>query len=470
MLLQTFARRTAALCPFFLCCATLLASSQSHCTAQETFTLRDLPDGRSWSVEANVSGQGQFQFPLGAGEKNPREQNVEVAATYRYATSRLPNGGRNADAYRAVRQYQEATSNIAVGEHKTTMQLRAERKQIVAAATEKGVSYYSPAGGLNASEVELLPFPGEDVLLPALLPESPVTVGQTWTPDSWIAGTLAATEVALKSKLTCQLETVKDGQALINLEGEIEGLARGTTTNSVVRGQLRYDMTKQAIVSAAIEQREIRKPGPLNPGMTLTLTTRLVRRPVTGDLAIAETLIESIPAATPADAMRLEYDASWGATLAYPREWQVYKQANQMLIVRLLDSGAFVAQGNIAPVHQASNGKKIGLEQFEADIRAALGQRIKELKPAEETQVGDLQVFRIAVTGVKTEASTHEDAQTPEPCLWRYYLISNPQGQQAVLVVTLAPELLDRLADRDLELIRGFSFAATPQPTRAAQK
>ena len=400
----------------------------------ETFNLaEDAAAGRTWSVSADVTADGTFEFQAGPGSEKPTTHPVKLAATYRYAERRLPAAGRDADAYRAVRIYQTAESSVTVGGQASSMLLRPDRRKVVVRATRNGPDPFGLDGPLTSTEVELLPYPGDPLLLAALLPTSPVEVGQTWSPDPWVPAALAGLDAATEAKLTCRLEGVREKIATITFEGRVEGAARGATAETTFDGTLTFDTAAAALTAAELAQTERRSIGPLAPGMRLTLKATLRRSPTAAP--IPDAVAAAVPAVPSADALRTEYRAPWGASLLFDRDWKQFHQTAQVLILRLLDDGSLVAQCNLSPVRGGKPGEPVDDRQFEADIRKSLGERLKEVTAIEELKTPEgLHFVRIRATG------TVENT----PRLWRYYLATAPDGRQAAFVVTFEPHNAER--------------------------
>ncbi|HEX6985652.1 MAG TPA: hypothetical protein VF170_09755 [Planctomycetaceae bacterium] len=428
-------------------------------SAAETFSLREDPSaGATRSVVADVTGEGTFEFQPPEREAKPVTHPVTLKGSFRFAERRLPPAGRDEAAFRALRRFQEARSEIRVGGQTSVPRLRDERANVVARGTRKGVSSYSPDGPLTATEAELLPFPGDPLLLAALLPSREVTVGETWTPDAWVAPAMAGAEVSLNSKMTCRLESVRDGRATVRFDGEVEGATKGATSKTALSGTLGYDVAAAAVVAAELTHTEKRSIGPLAPGMSLTLKSVVQRTPAPADAAIADAETAAVPLDPPAEALWIEHAAPFGVTLAAERDWQVFHQTGQLVILRLLDQGGLVAQCNVAPAPKVKPGERTPERQFQEDIRRSLGEQLSEITAAEEIQNGTgLAVYRVTATGKVRESDR----------LWRYYLVTAPDGRQAAFVFTIEPATLGRLGKRDLELVLSATFPPQSEPTPA---
>ena len=439
-----------------LCPALLLLLGTTTASAQ-VFHLSEETAGRTILTAIDVTGEGSFEFQPPAGQTDTTTHPVKLAAAYRYAERRLPAAGREALAYRALRVYRQAASRITVGSEQTLPRLREERAQIFVTAAGRGVTAYSPEGPLTAKEVELLACPADSLLLPALLPSGPVAVGQDWTPPGWVAARMAGVDEAFAVKLRCRLMAVAQGEAQVDFDGTVEGAVSGTNSKTAIEGTLSYNLAGNYIASAKMTQTEQRNVGgALSPGMSLTLTAGLRRMPAPAASVIGDDAALAVPRVLPVAWRELEYVAPWGATLIYDRDWDLYRQDEQALVLRLLDRGRMVAQVNVSPVEPAAGGAPVSVEKFREEIRTSLGDRVTNLGAADvlETSPG-LTIDRVSVEGKVAEGNR----------LWRYYLLTASDGRQAACTVTVEPENLDELGRRDQELVRGLRFSPADPST-----
>ena len=431
-----------------LCPALLLILATATASAQ-VFDLSEEAAGRTFLTAIDVTGEGTFEFQPPAGQTATTTHPVKLAAAYRFAERRLPAAGREARAYRALRVYRQAASRITVGERQTIPQLREERAQIVVTAG-RGVTASSPDGPLTAKEIKVLASPADSLLLPALLPGGPVAVGQDWTPPDWVAAALAGVEEAFVVKLRCRLTAVDDGEAQIDLQGNVQGAIAGTTSETTLSGRLTYSLATRCISAAKLTQTEKRAVGgALSPRMSLALTAGLRRIPAPPAAVISDATAAAIPLPLPPAWQNLEYAASWGVTLVYDRDWELYQEDERTLVLRLLDRGRMIAQANLSPVEPPAGGGAVSVENFQAEIKASLGERVTGISAAQSVDAPDGRLIsRLSVTGKVAEGDR----------LWRYYLLTAPDGRQAACTITVEPQNLEELAERDVALVRGLRF------------
>ena len=112
-----------------------------------------------------------------------------------------------------------------------------------------------------------------------------------------------------------------------------------------------------------------------------------------------------------------------------------------------------MAQCDLAPINPAKPGEHLSNEEFQRDIRQALGVRLKELGKGEVIATTDRSyVYRISATGAEGERQL----------TWVFYLIADSSGRQASLSVTADTPQVEMLANRERELLDTLRFGPAP--------
>jgi hypothetical protein len=183
---------------------------------------------------------------------------------------------------------------------------------------------------------------------------------------------------------------------------------------------------------------------------------------------LTDALVKAIPISPEEDALSLLFDAEpWGARMRHSRDWYLFHAVMegpaQVAILRLIDRGSLIAQCNVSPIAAVAPGQTTPLEQFEADIKASLKNRLKSITAREQVNVDNgMKVFRVVAEGqftIKGKAN-EKDAETTVPTHWIYYLCTAPNGQQASFVFAVESSLLEQMGSKDEELVRSLQFVA----------
>jgi hypothetical protein len=138
--------------------------------------------------------------------------------------------------------------------------------------------------------------------------------------------------------------------------------------------------------------------------------------------------------------------------------------AGEVLTMRYVDRGELVAQCNVSSLAEVDPGKIPTLAKFQQDIEKALDKNFGQFIQASEAMSSSGHaIYRVVAEGKVSDL----------PIQWRYYLVADREGRQAVFAYTLESELARQLGDADQELVSSVQFIARPgltkgQPTPAA--
>jgi hypothetical protein len=416
------------------------------------YTLKESPaDSRIESVDVQVKVAGTAEFAIEKGQflSHP----IAAEANLKFRERWLSGAGRDAEALRSLRHYDSLSTEIKVADHATRAQLSADRRLMVAQGRSEGILFYSPLGPLAASDLELLRAPADTLCLVALLPPHPVSVGDTWTPPTWVGQMLTDTEAASKSELNCTLESVADDNAKVTVTGTVAGATAGSSGKVELHGWYLFDLKAKLLTHAEIDQSEERTVGPISPGLKVSAKTVVARAPSTDSESLTQEAASAVPLDPPVALTRLQFRAPWNIELTHDRDWHIFQQNPQIAVLRLIDQGSLIAQCNLTPIRAATAGQHVSVNQFQDDIRTSLGPRFKSIEKAEQIPTDDGRfLYRVAVAG---EANKN-------PITWIYYLCAAPNGSQTSSVFAVDSSLTKRLADRDLEMMKSLKFTDSP--------
>jgi hypothetical protein len=399
-------------------------------------------------IHFEVSGKAEFAIDKVQSLAHP----IAAQAVLKYRERLLPGAGRDAEALRSLRQYDSIDAKIRVADQSTSPQLDDDRRLLVAEGRREGILFYSPKGPLTALELELLRAPGDSLCLLGLLPQTPVAVGEKWSPASWVGQMLTDTEAAAKSDLNCTLESVTQGQAKVVFEGTVEGATAGSIGKVDLHGSFVYDLKTQQITRAELQQSEERSVGPVSPGIKVTAKSVVTITPAPAASELSPELAAAVPLEPPAALTQLYFRAPWNVELRHDRSWHVFQQTPQIAVLRLMDHGTFVAQCNMAPVRAANAGEHVPEQQFQNDIRTSLGKRLKAIEKAESIPTDDHRfLYRVTIVGEANKV----------PITWIYYLCAAPNGLQVSFVFAVETALRERLGNRDLQMLKSLRFLET---------
>ena len=138
-----------------------------------------------------------------------------------------------------------------------------------------------------------------------------------------------------------------------------------------------------------------------------------------------------------------------GVAFLHDRQWRTTLHRRDLLVLRMVDQGSFVAQCNMTPAAKAGDDPKADSEKFQAHVEQALAQnggQIDEISTA--TREGGLKILRIAASGKAKEV----------PITWIYYMLTDATGQRMALVFTFATPQQENFNAGDHDLIGSIRF------------
>lgn len=421
-------------------------------------------------VDGEASGEGQAQTPQAGGKAVALKS--EIKAKWQYHEARLSSGGRDSEAYRALRYYGPLDVRVQIAEQVTTPALRDSMRLIVAEGKPDGLRFFSPNAPLMSQELEVLETPADALALLALLPNDPVEKGDSWKPAGWVLQFITGVEAVEKSELTCVAESVSETEARFKVNGKITGGLLGAGTEITLQGTCRFDVKQELLSEAELTIVEKRSVSPVTTGLNLTSKVRIVRSLDTHPALTLEAA-QGIPAtASPEQLLILAEAPEWNLRWKHDRNWLVFHRTPQVAVLRLLDRGSLLAQCNVAPIKPAKPGEHMGEKEFQQEVQRAIGKDFRRIVQAEVVPSGDDRyIYRVTSVG-ETEQPVPGGDSKKISLQWIYYLIAAPTGQQIVLVLTLEPESEKRFENQDISLALGMQFMTSDRvsPTPAEKK
>lgn len=436
-------------------------------------------DPRAFTVTVTMEVTGKLETPR---EDRVQQTPLEGNATLVYEERRLPGAGRDAEAYRSVRSYVKAQTDIATGGFQTVRSLRPSRKLIVSEGTREGLRQFSPAGPLTYEELELMQFPGDSLALQALLNDTALEPGEVWKPSDWVLQYVTGIEASEKAAINCKLESVTNGVARVQFSGEIRGADLGARCVIKVSGHYLYDIAGKYLKHAEVTQEDTREAGVLNPAFSITAKSILNRRPLDKPASLADEVLQADSLESNEGNLLLIYEQpDWGVRFFYGRDWHVFHQTPDLAILRMMQQGGVIAQMQVSPVRQAAKpGQHVAPEKFKSDIKKQLGGNFQEFLLDEEVKRDDKQYhYRVIAAGgvqraVPKQADGKDESKKARPAAaegseaatetqfipfqWIYNLLAAPDGRQAILTFVLEADQLEKFKAQDAIILSNFQF------------
>jgi hypothetical protein len=428
-----------------------LLCAGGEATAQ-TYTLAETAKpGDCFQLHLEMTLTGRMTVTRASG---PASLPLQANAKHDFPERVLSVGAGNLPD-KCARVYDTAEATIRVDGHASERGLRRDRRLVVSQRSKDQLLTYSPAGPLLREEQELTSEHFDTLYVSGLLPASPVAVGDTWKVPNLVVQALCSFEGMTEQSLTCKLQEVKDGLALVTFSGSAAGIDLGALVKVDLEGSYRFDLASQRLTQLEWKQKDEREQGPASPATTVQSTTLLMRKPIDRPAALSDENLISVPDGfdPPLPLTQLEYhDPKGRFDLVYGRNWQTVSQTEEHLVMRLIDRGDFVAQVTVTPWTKAEKGQHLSPEEFKQAMAETPGwEPEEELQTGEVPATGSQWIYRLAASGQLDGAKV----------LQNFYLVASPAGEQLVLVFTMTPKQADHLGTQDLSLAASIDFPSS---------
>src|SRR5208283_3345400 len=279
-------------------------------------------------------------------------------------------------------------------------------------------------------------------------------IGETWKLPNSVAQALCSYEGLLEQSLTGKLESVTGDVAFLAVTGTASGIDLGALTKSSVTASCKFDLKTHRLTELEWKQKDEREQGPASPATVIETTWKL-QRDFLDEMPkeLSDYALTKVPEGLeppPAAAMQLvQRDPKDRYQLTHGREWQIVGQTEEHLIMRLMESGDFVAQVVISPWTHAEAGKHLSADEFKEAMNATPGWDPQEVLDEGERQLEKgYWVYRMSALGQMDGLKVVQS----------FYLVAGPKGDQAVLAFTLKQALAEKLGTRDLKLVDGIEL------------
>jgi hypothetical protein len=361
---------------------------------------------------------------------------------------------------KAVRWVSQAAAAINGEVRPTASVLRPGLKLLVAQldSARGAVVVVSPAGPMTRAELELVQGLGDPLTLANFLSPEPVIQGSTWKLSKAAAVSLSGYDAVNSSTLQGTLEQLDGSAARIRLRGEVNGSALGGSGTITCEGSLNFDRAAGLVDRLEVNRVENRRPGPVEAGLDVKSTLRVVRRPIRSAPELEDSAISGFTLDTSPPHQLLQLispDRKYN--LLHDRHWHTYWDDRKLVVLKRLENDKVVAQCNLAAGPSAGKGKHQDLAQFRDDLRHSLKQRFVQFLGAGEVGGDPAGGFRYKVSVQGREGDLG--------VIWNYYLIASPEGDQLLATFTLAEEDAASFGSQDLEIIgslQWYSPSAAP--------
>ena len=416
-----------------------LASFSSAVTADEAISLQLDADTEGLRVSTTLKADGHLH--VGEGEQQ-KQLPIRVAGNLEFVQVRKGNA--------AVRKYEQAEADISVNSKTNKKRLSTTRQLIVAQPAGDEVEIFSPLGPITRGDLELLSTQFDVAALGELVPQERVDVGDTWPVGKAAAAMLLGLDSVEQSELTCKLTRATAEEAALELVGKVEGNALGAATKVAVDGGLTIDRRAGRISQIDVQINETREVGHFAPGFAIEASIRTTVTPAELPAELSTESLQNLAIARTPSNLALDFaSSSLRLGFIHDRRWRTTMHRHDLLVMRMVGGGQFIAQCNISPLPSAGEDEAVELAKFRAQVEQTIAEQGGQV---EETSKADaengLSVLRIAASGKANGVLL----------TYIYYLLTQTDGRRAAIVFTLASAQQEQFATADHDLIGSIQF------------
>lgn len=377
------------------------------------------------------------------------------AVHYQERSLELPAAGKG--ALRSIRFYDKAEATIRVGSDEAKPRLRDQRRLIgveVDAAKSPKPILFSPQGMLTSDELELVDLTVNSLVADWLLPDKPVSVGESWKNSDQAMAAMWNLERIGENDVKSTLISVQDEMARMELAGTVSGIEHGLPTTIELKAKYRFDMRVGRITWLGIAYRQTLKGGGVHPGLDAMARLQLTVEPVAQSGRLSDEAIKGLALAPSDDLLRMACEAADGSwQLAHSRLWEITTMKADAVTLRMSgEQGDAMVQCKVSMLPQVSKPEQqTSLAEFQADVQRGLAKSSGRLIESSEmdNQAG-YHVLRVAIGGKAKDVVIR----------WVYYLVADKKtGRRAVFVFDLQESQAERFGHADLQLVNSFRFA-----------
>jgi hypothetical protein len=418
------------------------------------------------SIEMQAGGHNLVRT-LSDNQQSGSEQKIpiSVSAHLDYDEQRLqsPAAETPDGSLLAVRYYDKAEAVLKVDESGRSPRLAADRRLIALENDHGRASLYSPDGPLPREQLDLIDIVGNSFFADQLLPDHPVSSGDTWDHSSAEMQAF----LGLDSVAVCEVKSVLDEHnanfAKVRLAGVVHGMCDGAATELEVRALYLFDRRVGRITRLNLAIREKCSIGAATPGLDAIAKLQITIGPIKSSRGLTEEVVAKARSAGRTATRDVRYEAApLGFRLQYDRQWFVTSEERESVTLRRVERGDLLAQCTLTALPPKSAGRQVTLEQFQKDVTYSLGKGFGELVSSRQWQnAAGHYCFELVARGMVEEV----------PVEWHYYLVAPESGHRLSAAVTIEQPMVDRLAGADRKLIESLElFPRMPAAETAARR
>jgi hypothetical protein len=429
-------------------------------TAAPSYLLKsELPPGTNSKVSVKLEVGGEMLMPT--EKEGVKKLPLHVLGELAYREQLVAWSTDPQSPTRSIREYQNAAAQFEVESQKTERKLPDDRRLLLSEVRDGHCVLTGSDSPLTREQFDLVNVVGNSLALDRLLPNKEMNESESWTHDPTTIGALLCMDHVAVCDVSSVVAEEKDRQVQIRLAGTVHGTVDGTPTEMELRAAYLFHLDQKRIVRFNLAIKEARKASDIVPGLDVVakafveidpekLPIEVPAKTQKTALQIKAPLSRTLMYESPTKNYRFEYDSAWYITA----------EERNLLAFRLLRDHEFEAHCSINVLAARSAGRHTPLEEFERDIRTALGAKLETVSASTEwdTKQGN------HCLGVIAEGKINDVA-----IQWRNYLVAADDAPRVSLGVTLERARSEKFSDAERQIIDSLELVKTPTSTASAE-
>ena len=407
-------------------------------------------------VEVSLTLQGVMKV-----ERDGKPEALPMGATATHAFAERVEAADARGATVRVRHYEAAKSAGESAGERTTRELGADRRLVVAQRTDAGTLHFSPDGPLSREELELVGEHFDPATLQGLLPNKPVQANDVWAIAPDAVQRVCLLEGLVKADFSGKVTAVTPTAVTFTVGGTAEGIDNGAAVKLTVSATGTFDVAAKRVTNLKWEQADSRGQGAASPASEVKATITLTRQPLAEEPKALDIAARAkVPADGKSTALMtmLRYtDAAGRFQFVYPREWHVVGRTKDHLVLRLLDGGEFTAQATLTVLKKLDAGAQMPVDDFKKLVMAVPGWLPETVSEdgVVPTEAGS-RLYRLTAQG----------KQDGVPVQQTFYHLAGSQGEQVAVTVLARADKVVKVGTRDLSLVNAVEFPKPAAPVK----
>lgn len=417
-----------------------------------------LASSPSHRIRIKLDVAGEIFAPAGR-DVPPVRRPIAVDARFDFVETHSDEPGRG-----VTRRYRDAVADVRVDDAVRTTRLPPDARRLRAVLEGSTPMPWLETGFLSRAELDLLETPFDPLLLDRLLPEKPVTIGDSWTVSADAVAGLLAIDTVESGNLDAKLVEVVDGRAEVKLAGIIDGAVDGVPTHVVVEGACGAAASEvdggvrvgDGIANLAVTIQERREASHVAPGFDVEARLTVARvsteeQADAGGESAEPTGTEGRRRGSGRPGFVSHRDAVGRYDLVHDARWRAIEDGPEGLVMRYVDRGALVAQCSITALPRASSQSPPTIAEVERDLQRSLAGQFGRLEHSSEATRSDgVRLVRVVATGRADGLAFR----------WIHYVLTDADGDRLAATCTLEDSLEKRFGTADRELVDGIRLPA----------